>query len=119
MMSLYEDRIKGTVPEPVFATLIKKYETQQAEINAVIPELSAKIQNGRECFDNTAMWIQHIRKYTGIESVDEAILIELVERIEVGESKTVEGNRVCDVKIIYRYVGDVDDAVANVLKEAA
>ena len=111
MMNLYEDRIKGTVPETVFGTLMKKYETQQAGLNATIPELKSKIQNGQECLDNTAMWIKHIRKYTGIETVDEAVLIELVERIEVGEPKTVDGKSICDVKIVYRYVGDVDEAV--------
>jgi DNA invertase Pin-like site-specific DNA recombinase len=119
MMNLYEDRIKGTVPEAVFATLMKKYETQQAELAASIPDLKDKIHNGRECFDNTAAWIRHIRKYTAIESVDEAILIELVERIDVSEPQTVNGEVVCDIKIVYRYVGDVDDAVATVMKEVA
>lgn len=119
MMNLYEDRIKGTVPETVFGTLLKKYEIQQAEIAAAIPELKSKIQNGRECFDNTAMWVKQICKYTKIEAVDEAILIELVERIEVKEPQLIDGNMVYDIKIVYRYVGDVDDAVAAEIKEAA
>jgi DNA invertase Pin-like site-specific DNA recombinase len=119
MMTLYEDRIKGMVPETVFATLMKKYETQQAEIAAVIPDLQTKIQNSRQCYDNTAMWIKHIRNYTGVTAVDDALLIELIERIEVGEAKMIDGKRYCDVKIIYRYVGDVDEAVALVKKEAA
>lgn len=113
MMSLYEDRIKGTVPEAVFATLMKKYETQQAELAAAIPELQSKIHTGRECFDNTSMWVKHIRKYTELEMVDEAILIELVERIDVSEPKTEDGVMVCDVKVAYRYVGCVDDAITD------
>jgi len=113
MMSLYEDRIKGVVPEAVFATLMKKYETQQAELITVIPELQAKIQGGRLCLDNTAMWIKHIRKYTELETMDQAILIELVERIEVSETKTVDGVSICDIKVVYRYVGCVDEAIAD------
>jgi DNA invertase Pin-like site-specific DNA recombinase len=119
MMNLYEDRIKGTVPETVFATLMKKYETQQAEIATQIPELKAKIQNGRECCDNAAMWIRHIRKYTAVEVIDDAVLLELVQRIEVGEAQIIDGKRVCNIKIVYRYVGDVDDAVAIAVKGAA
>ena len=118
-MSLYEDRIKGTVPETVFATLMKKYETQQAELATKIPDLKDKIQTGRACFDNTAVWIKHIRKYTEITEADEAILIELVERIEVSEPKKEGETTMCDIKIIYRYVGDVDEAVTTVLREAA
>ena len=113
MMNLYEDRIEGTVPETVFATLIKKYETQQAELAAAIPELQSKIKNGRECFDNTDMWVKHIRKYTAIEVVDEAILIELVERINVGEQRQIDGVTTCDIKIFYRYVGCVDEALVG------
>lgn len=119
MMNLYEDRIKGSVPESVFATLMKKYETQQAELAAAIPELGDKIQNGRLCIDSTATWITHIKKYAAIETVDEAILIELVECINVGEPKMEDGELFCDVKIIYRYVGCVDEVIEAVRKEAA
>jgi len=117
MMNLYEDRIKGAIPETVFATLMKKYETEQAGLAAAIPALTEKIQNGRQCFDDAAMWIKHIRQYTDIEMVDESILIELVERIEVSDPQIIDGKRVCDIKIVYRYVGCVDEAVKT--KEAA
>jgi DNA invertase Pin-like site-specific DNA recombinase len=118
MMSLYEDRIKGTVPEAVFATLMKKYENQQTELAAQIPVLEDKIRKGRQGKDDTALWIEHIKKYTAIEAVDEAILIELIEHIEVGEPQKTDSGTVCDIKVIYRYVGDVDDAVKS-YKEAA
>jgi len=114
MMNLYEDRIKGTVPDAVFATLMRKYEAQQAELNGQIPVLIEKVRQGRQNFDNTALWIRHIRQYTQLETLDEAILIELVERIEVGEPRTVDGKKLCDVKIIYRYVGYIDDALSQI-----
>jgi DNA invertase Pin-like site-specific DNA recombinase len=113
MMNLYEDRIKGTVPETVFGTLMKKYETQQAELAATVPALKEKIRHGRQCFDNTALWVKHIRKYHEIEMVDEAILIELVERVDVSEPQTVDGATKCKIKIVYRYVGCVDEAIAD------
>ena len=52
-----------------------------------------------------------IRRYTEITELDETILFELVDRIEVGEARK-EGNlRICDIKVFYRYVGNVDDAL--------
>jgi hypothetical protein len=119
MMNLYEDRDKGTVPEAVFATLIKNYETRQAKLAAAIPELKDKIRHGRLCFDNTATWMRHIRKYTALEAVDEAILIELVDHVEIGESRKENGKTVRDVKVIYRYVGNVDGAINAAREEAA
>ena len=47
-----------------------------------------------------------------------SILFELVDRIEVGEARKVNGQRICDVKVVYRYVGSVDDALAQERLEA-
>jgi DNA invertase Pin-like site-specific DNA recombinase len=119
MMSLYEDRIKGALPETVFATLMKKYEAQQSELNAQIPLLGEKINGIRMNVDNTALWIAHIKKYFDIQTADEAILVELIDHIEVGDPHRENGVTVCDVRVIYRYVGDVDAAVTSAMKEAA
>ena len=40
------------------------------------------------------------------------------KRIEVGEARKVNGQRICDVKVVYRYVGSVDDALAQERQEA-
>ena len=59
-----------------------------------------------------------IRRYTEITVLDESILFELVDRIEVGEARKVNGQCICDVKVVYRYVGSVDDALAQERQEA-
>ena len=56
--------------------------------------------------------------FTEITALDESILFELVDRIEVGEARKVNGQRICDVKVVYRYVGSVDDALAQERLEA-
>jgi DNA invertase Pin-like site-specific DNA recombinase len=118
MMNLYEDRIKGTLPETVFATLMKKYESQQTELNAQIPLLSEKIGGSRKCADDTALWITHIKKYFDLQAADSSVFVELIDHVEVGEPHKENGVTVCDVKVIYRYVGNVDAAVEQA-KEAA
>ena len=39
MQNLYEDKCTGTIPQTVFQTLTRKYETERAEKAAAIPEL--------------------------------------------------------------------------------
>lgn len=119
MMSLYEDRIKGTLTDTVFSTLMKKYETQQAELNAQIPVLRDKIQTNRQCVDDANLWIRHIKKYTALEAADTSVFVELVECVEVGESYKEDGKTIRDIKVIYRYVGDVDEAITAAVKEVA
>lgn len=119
MMNLYEDRIKGALSETVFATLMQKYELDQNKLTAGIAELQEKIQTGRQSAGDANMWIKHIKKYVALKAVDEAILVELVEHIEVGDSYKENGKTIRDISVVYRYVGNVDNAVEFVIKEAA
>ena len=113
MQSLYEDKCSGTVPQTVFQTLMKKYETERAEKASALPKLEKKVQAQRENNHDANQWLDIISRYTEITDLDETILFELVDRIEVGNTQIIDGQRVCDVRVFYRYVGNVDTAVAE------
>ena len=49
-----------------------------------------------------------IRNYTRITKLDRTVLSELVEKITVGEAKEIDGKKVTDVTIYYRFVGAVN-----------
>ena len=85
---------------------------------AAIPELEQKVRAQLENRKDANRWMEVIRRYTEITALDESILFELVDRIEVGEPRKVNGQRICDVKVVYRYVGSVDDALAQERQEA-
>ena len=118
MQNLYEDKCTGTIPQTVFQTLMRKYETERAEKAAAIPELEQKVRAQLENRQDANRWMEVILRYTEITALDESILFELVDRIEVGEARKVNGQRICDVKVVYRYVGSVDDALAQERQEA-
>lgn len=117
MQSLYEDKYSGTVPQSVFQTLMRKYETERAEKAAALPELELKLKAHMENRQDAGRWTEIIRQYTEITKLDESMLFALVDRIEVGEAQKVRGVRVRDVKVYYRYVGNVDDAIAEERRE--
>lgn len=112
MQNLYEDKCTGAIPQTVFQTLMRKYEQERAEKAEALPELERKVKAHRENQQDASRWTEIIRRYTEITELDDAILLALVDRIEVGETKRVHGVKVCDVKVYYRYVGNVDDALA-------
>ncbi len=113
MQSLYEDKFKGTIPESVFTTLMQKYESERSEKSTALPELQVKLKSHSDNRADAQKWAEIIRQYTEITALDEAILFELVERIEVGNTIVIDGQRVCDVKVVYRFVGYVDDATKS------
>ncbi|MDE7244809.1 MAG: recombinase family protein, partial [Oscillospiraceae bacterium] len=118
MQNLYEDKCTGVVPPTVFQTLMQKYEMERAQKAAVLPELEQKLRTQLEARQEADRWTDIIRRYTEITELDETILFALVDRIEIGETKRIGKLRVCDVKVSYRYVGNIDDAVAQEEREA-
>ena len=117
MQNLYEDKCRGTIPQTVFQTLMRKYETERAEKAASVPELEKKVKSQLENRQDAGRWTDIIRRYTEITELDETILFELVDRIEVGDTRKINGRRICDIKVFYRYVGNVDDALAQERRE--
>ncbi len=111
MQHLYEDKCTGVVPQTVFQTLMQKYEAERAQKAALLPELEQKVQERAENRQGVDRWAEIIRRYTEITELDEGILFELVDRIEIGEARKHLGVRTQDVKVFYRYVGCVDDAL--------
>ena len=110
MQNLYEDKCTGVVPQTVFQTLMQKYEAERAQKAAAIPEYEQKVKAQLENRHDADCWAGIIQRYTEITELDETILFELVERIEVGEAAKIGKLRVRDVKVFYRYVGNVDEA---------
>ena len=110
MQNLYEDKCAGTIPLTVFQTLMKKYETERAQKSESMKVLEQRVRENRENRQDVDRWANVIRRYSEITELDETILLELVDRIEVGESEKRGNLRVCKVKVCYRYVGNVDTA---------
>lgn len=117
MQNLYEDKCTGAIPQTVFQTLMRKYEAERAEKAEAVPELERRVKAQLDDRQDADRWTDIIRRYTEITTLDETILFELVERIEVGDAQIIDGQRVCDIKVFYRYVGNVDDALKQERRE--
>ena len=118
MQNLYEDKCSGVVPQTVFQTLMQKYETERAQKSALLPELERKVRDHQEQHREADRWADIIQQYTEITKLDESILFALVDRIEVSEARKLGSVRIQDVKVSYRYVGCVDDALDGNSREA-
>jgi len=73
MQNLYEDKCRGTIPQTVFQTLMRKYETERAEKAASVPELEKKVKSQLENRQDAGRWTDIIRRYTEITELDSLI----------------------------------------------
>jgi len=50
-------------------------------------------------------WVGLIKEKSTMEEVDREFLDSLIEKIEIGEKRVIDGAKVQDVRIFYKYVG--------------
>ncbi|MDL2274032.1 recombinase family protein [Oscillospiraceae bacterium OttesenSCG-928-G22] len=106
--SLYEDRIKGTIPESVFQTLMDKYEQERLAKTEHVAQLERRIAEQERGWGDASQWTSLIKSYINLETLDAATLLELVDHIAVHEAKIIDGQRVMELKVRYRFMENVD-----------
>lgn len=104
---LYEDRIKGNIPENRFLQLSQHYEDEQAGIKSKREELLERLNAFETTSKDVSYWANTIKRYTCLEELNKGILGELVEKILIGHRKVMEGHAVQEVQIVYKFVGCV------------
>ena len=60
----------------------------------------AKAQTG-----NILDWVALVEKHGRVQDVDRDLIVELVDRIEVGEPETVSGVKQQDIRVVYKIIG--------------
>lgn len=115
--TLYEDRVRGVITDSMFKNLMPKYEREREDKTAAVKLLREKVQKSRREWCDVSAWTQTIRRYTELETLSADILLELLDRIEVFEAEKLGKQRVCRIRIIYRFVGDVSAPLSNLNKE--
>ncbi|MCL2698408.1 MAG: recombinase family protein [Oscillospiraceae bacterium] len=107
--NLYEDKVSGLIPASLFKRQIMKYEQDRTACQQSIETLKQRIESVKLNTGNASNWSEIIKKYTLLETLTPEILFLLIDKIIIGEAEIVEGKRVCDVKIIYNYVGNFEN----------
>ena len=108
VQSVYEDKVKGAIPEAFCVQLMQKYENERVEKLALKADLAAKIETMQQSECGTDEWIAMIQDYSKLETLDRPTLLKLIQKIEVGERKVVDGQEEREINIYYNFVGFVE-----------
>ena len=106
--NLYEDRVTGVVPESMFKRQIQKYEQERVDRLQAVETLESRIRTMKQNTDNASTWATLMKRYTKLETLDSETLLLLIDKIVVHEAQIIGNKRICDIRIVYNYVGDVE-----------
>ena len=104
---LYEDKVKGSISERNYQMMNRKYEEEQTELQKRIDEITAEVSEDEGKADNAEQFTKLIKDYAGIKKLDAALLNTLIEKITVGEPKKSGGETVQEIKISYKFIGNI------------
>lgn len=111
--SLYEDRLSGEITPEGFLSLSAFADEERSEKQAVYDRLSEILAAAEQATQDVEVWIAALRQYLSLEKPDRAMLDALIERIEIGERVGSGKQRRQDIRITYRFVGQMGE-VENV-----
>ena len=104
---LYEDKVCGVITPAAFSVLMQKSEQERLQKAERLDALLSETQQQEQEAAAMQRWSALIRKQLHIRELDRDTVDELIDRIEVGESAIVDGKRVRDIRIFYRFIGNV------------
>ena len=108
IVKLYEEKVCGRMPEERFELLAKNYETEQAELKQKTEALKLSLAAKEESDSSLAKFISLVRSYTDVKELTPEILNSFIDKIYIGRPERIDGQRVQEVKIIYKLVGAVN-----------
>ena len=104
---LYEDKVCGVITPAAFSVLMQKSEQERLQKTERLDALLSETQQQEQEAAAMQRWSALIRKHLHIRELDRDTVDELIDRIEVGEKTVVDGKNVRDIKIYYRFVGNI------------
>ena len=108
IVKLYEEKVCGTMPEERFELLAKNYETEQTELKEKVIRVKSSLTVAEENDSSIAKFISLVRSYTEVNELTPEILNSFIDKIYIGKPERINGQRVQEVKIVYKLVGAVN-----------
>ena len=108
---LYEDKVKGNISIEIFRKLSSNYCDEQKALSAKIFELNKKSAELGKAKTAQKGFFDVVQKYSEKGCIDELtveIIADFIDRIEIGETKKVDGKRQQQVNIYFIGIGSID-----------
>ena len=107
--NLYEDKVLGNLSDSVCHTMIGKYEREKEEKARALELVNGRLAAAERDTRDIDSFIETIKKYLTVESLDRAMLLELVDYIQIGKSAghAASKDKTREIVIHYNFAGNV------------
>ena len=107
-IKLYEDFTKQLVSEQQFRMLSTHFEQEKKETTEEIEKLKTMADNLKDSTCKAEQLANEMAECAEIKELTTAIVNRLIEKIEVSEPQTIDGEKVQNIRIFYKFVGEIN-----------
>jgi len=104
---LFDERVAGNLPDSLFKTLMDGYEKERLELKQKISQTQNEVESLERSASDVSRWLERIKKYMTLETLDRDSVHDLIESITVSERYKIGKQSNQDVHIKYRFVGEL------------
>lgn len=91
MSKAYEDKLLGKMPEELCIKFIDRYTAEQATLQKEGADLEAGLKEVKDMRENIDDFMSRIKKYLDVTVITREMILELFDRIIIGEKFTPNG----------------------------
>lgn len=104
---LYDDRLEGFILDKKFKEMAVKCEREQEQLNVRLIEIQEQLSQQTEIEVNVSRFVETVRRYTNIETLDRVLLNRLIDKINVTDKVKTDTGYTKKVKIYYRFLSEM------------
>ena len=105
---LYESFAVGRITGERFDSLLADYENEQKTLTASVSEMETQMSAFSEDTDRAKQFLELAKKYTDFSELTTPMINEFVEKIIVLAPEKIDGDRVQEVDIHLRFIGQFE-----------
>jgi YesN/AraC family two-component response regulator len=114
---LYESFAVGRITEERFDSLLADYENEQKTLQVSVTEAEEKLSAFAEDTARVEQFLELARKYTDFSELTTPMINEFIEKIIVHAPERIDGDRVQEVEIHLRFIGQFELPVPELTEE--
>ena len=108
ILKIYEDNVSHKISDERFEMFSKRYEDEQQELKAKIPELEAFLSTETDKTDNLQKFIARVKQITSPKALTPELVNEFIDKIVVSAPRYLDVKRYQLIDIHYKGVGIIN-----------
>lgn len=106
--NLYENYIKGNLPEKQYKSLMKKYDDEQITIESKLNQLKEESKVAKVKTIDVKKFVKVIKKYKNPDVITRELIVDLIDKIVVHEVVGKAPNKEQRIDIYFKFIGNFE-----------